>query len=36
VMEVFSTGMKLRIAALGEDAVLAGSLLLAERGSTDR
>ena len=33
VMEVFSTGTKLRVAALGEDAVLAGSLLLAEHGA---
>ena len=32
VMEVFSMGIKLRLAALGEDAVLVGSLLLAERG----
>ncbi|MEO8425652.1 MAG: ROK family protein [Verrucomicrobiota bacterium] len=36
VMEVFSTGVKLRIAALGEDSVLVGSLLLAERGSKCR
>jgi len=36
VMEVFSAGIKLRVAALGEDAVLVGSLLLAERGSRRR
>ena len=36
VMEVFSAGVKLRIAALGEDAVLVGSLLLAERASRCR
>jgi glucokinase len=36
VMEVFSAGIKLRLAALGEEAVLVGSLLLAERGSTRR